>query len=235
MEVMTKLINETTGLEFGYVASSLAGLYDVSGDERAVTWREKAVEVFKESVGEDSDILATEYNLLSAKLRNVGRVEESLKAIEMSLAIGKKIYEGGDNMVMDTRINNLGLALRAVGQRSEAIENFKEAIAIGERIIGSHKDARIARWINNLALCESDPNEAIKLFRESLQIRLEVLGDMHADVALNLHNLAYELKKVGKEEEAAKLGRQAVSIYQRIHGREHNRTQNAMKMWGDIR
>ena len=74
----------------------------------------------------------------------------------------------------------------------------------------------LATILNNLALVEQDQKDyagAETHFREVLQNRPRGLGERHADVASDLHNLAWFLHKYrGRSAEGEAVSRQAVAM-----------------------
>ncbi|MEL6763033.1 MAG: tetratricopeptide repeat protein, partial [Cyanobacteria bacterium J06607_6] len=64
-------------------------------------------------------------------------------------------------------------------------------------------------------------DEAEPLYQQSLEIRLEQLGDRHPDVATSLNNLALLYKAQGHYDEAESLYQQSLNIYREQLGDRH--------------
>ena len=96
----------------------------------------------------------------------------------------------------------------------------------------------LATILNNLALVEQDQKDyagAETHFREVLQIDRAVSGERHADVASDLHNLAWFLHKYrGRSAEGEALARQAVAMRRDLLGPRHPQTLASMRQLGDI-
>ena len=96
----------------------------------------------------------------------------------------------------------------------------------------------LATVLNNLALVEQDQKDyagAETHFREVLQIDRAVSGERHADVASDLHNLAWFLHKYrGRSAEGEALSRQAVAMRRDVLGPRHPQTLSSMRQLGDI-
>ena len=67
---------------------------------------------------------------------------------------------------------------------------------------------------------------------EVLAIDKKVYGDEHPEIATDLNNLAWLLKKQGNAEEAASLGKQALVIFEKVLGPDHPNTQTVRSAWG---
>src|SRR6185436_10912165 len=63
--------------------------------------------------------------------------------------------------------------------------------------------------------------EAIPLFRKSLDMKREVFGDVHPEVALGMNNLAYALHDTGDLDGAEALFRSAVEQQRKLLGDAH--------------
>ena len=70
------------------------------------------------------------------------------------------------------------------------------------------------------------------MFREALEITKKELGDEHPSVGIRLNNLAVSLKHQGHAEEAVRLGKQALAIFEKALGPDHPSTQNVRRIWG---
>jgi tetratricopeptide (TPR) repeat protein len=95
-----------------------------------------------------------------------------------------------------------------------------------------------ATILNNLALVEQDQKDyagAETRFREVLQIDRAVSGERHADVASDLHNLAWFLHKYrGRSAEGEALSRRAVAMRRDLLGARHPQTLSSVRQLGDI-
>ncbi len=96
----------------------------------------------------------------------------------------------------------------------------------------------LATILNNLALVEQDQKDyagAETHFREVLQIDRAVSGERHADVASDLHNLAWFLHKYrGRSAEAEQVSRQAVAMRRDLLGAKHPHTASSVRQLADI-
>ena len=76
-------------------------------------------------------------------------------------------------------------------------------------------------------------NEEIKAVQETIAILKKVHGNEHPLVASSLNNLAVLLwNQDNNSEEAARLGKQALRIREKVFGPDHPSTQQCRRDWG---
>ncbi len=130
-----------------------------------------------------------------------------------------------------------GLVLRDLRRLDEARRVLDEGVAEA-RLVYPEPHPAVATILNNLALVEQDQKDyagAETHFREVLQIDRKVSGDRHADVASDLHNLAWFLHKYrGRSAEAERVSRQAVAMRRDVLGVRHPQTLSSMRQLADI-
>nr|NCR96576.1 tetratricopeptide repeat protein [Microcystis aeruginosa L311-01] len=71
--------------------------------------------------------------------------------------------------------------------------------------------------------------EAEPLYLEALDLRKQLLGDNHPDVAQSLNNLAYLYQSQGRYKEAEPLYREAIKIATQVLGDNHPDSQTIME------
>ncbi|MGD9584221.1 MAG: protein kinase [Lysobacterales bacterium] len=145
-------------------------------------------------------------NSYGALLNDLGRFQEAVASVERSQQLidaGARI-EGRDRAGM---FSNLGFARHGLGQLDLAIAAHAAALAEFERVLPAiHPD--IAVSLNNLAMALQDAGrheQALGLFRRSLEIRRQFAG---ADGSLTVKaqtNLAVILADGGQHQEAQAL------------------------------
>ena len=128
-------------------------------------------------------------------------------------------------------LNVLGWLMRERGRLAAADSLLQEAVTMGRAVFAATGDARMARALNDLGIVQFEsgrPHDAIRLFRESLDMRRRVLGDHHIGVAITSSNLSVVLDQTGETAEAAALTDSALAIFERNLGPDHQRTLNVL-------
>jgi tetratricopeptide (TPR) repeat protein len=130
-----------------------------------------------------------------------------------------------------------GLVLRDLKRLPEARQVLDEGVAQA-RLVYREPHPALATILNNLALVEQDQKDyagAEAHFREVLAIDRAVSGARHADVAADLHNLAWFLHRYrGRSAEAEGLSRQAVAMRTELLGPRHPQTTASIRQLADI-
>jgi len=130
-----------------------------------------------------------------------------------------------------------GLILRELRRPDEARVVLDAGVAEARQVYREPHPA-LATILNNLALVEQDQKDyagAETHFREVLQIDRAVSGERHADVASDLHNLAWFLHKYrGRSAEAEGVSRQAVAMRRDLLGPRHPQTLSSLRQLADI-
>ena len=130
-----------------------------------------------------------------------------------------------------------GLVLRDLKRPDEARVVLDVGVAEARQVYREPHPA-LATILNNLALVEQDQKDyagAETHFREVLQIDRAVSGERHADVASDLHNLAWFLHKYrGRSAEAEQVSRQAVAMRRDLLGAKHPHTASSVRQLADI-
>ena len=130
-----------------------------------------------------------------------------------------------------------GLVLRDLRRLDEARTVLDDGAAQA-RLIYREPHPALTTILTNLALVEQDQKDyaaADAHFREVLAIDRAVSGERHADVAADLHNLAWFLHRHrGQSAEAESLSRQAVAMRTELLGPRHPQTAASIRQLADI-
>lgn len=107
---------------------------------------------------------------------------------------------------------------------------YNEALHIVQQAFGAYEAQGIghtpmeAHLLNDLASCHAslgDFSRALVLGRQALEIRHELLGDKHADIALSLNNLANYYSELDDLHRAHELSQQALEMRRELFGDKH--------------
>lgn len=145
-----------------------------------------------------ADVMANVRTNLATLLDFSGRETESLPYYEE--AINNHEALGGENLEVAAQLrNNLAMTYKCMDKFALAEQHYLRALETLENKRG-RKSESVACVFNNLGslyYAAGFPDQAKEMFEDGLQIRTEVLGENHRDVAQSLCNLAtacHELK-----------------------------------------
>jgi tetratricopeptide (TPR) repeat protein len=109
------------------------------------------------------------------------------------------------------------------GRNDEALRIVQQALAEYEaQDLG--RTLLKANLLNDLASCHSELGDypgALELGKQALEMRRELLGDKHPDVAASLSNLASCHARLGNQPRALELGKQALEMRRELLGGKH--------------
>ena len=152
----------------------------------------------------------------------------SVEQLEDSLA--KAITQwGAENPKVAPFYSQVGIAYVDRLRNGKSVDREQEVIKAEEvlkKAIGlqSEPSTVLADSLNNLALlyyAQGRYEEAELLYQQALQLKQELLGDRHPDVATSFNNLAELYRAQGRYEEAEQLFRQALQLRQELLGDRH--------------
>lgn len=200
VEVQREAVKEFPGKAPGLVRA-LQALGDAQRDENDIAGAEatylEALAAGKE-LELPADVMANVRTSLATLLDFNGREADSLPYYEEAISNHEEI--GGENAEVAAQLrNNLAMTYKCMDKFALAEQHYLRALETLENKRG-RKSESVACVFNNLGslyYAAGFPDQAKEMFEDGLQIRIEVLGENHRDVAQSLCNLAtacHELK-----------------------------------------
>ena len=141
---------------------------------------------------------------------------------ELLSYIAQREAEGKQDASLATFYTLLAKAYSKDKQVDLAIATWQKAIALQQDLKLS---LALAHSLNNLGIlyCQQEKyNQAEPLFKQSLALGQELLGENHLDVASSLNNLAEMYSSQRRYEEAEPLFKQALAMRQKLLGDHHS-------------
>jgi serine/threonine protein kinase len=220
----------------------VADLWDLLGKqeesvdalEKAETVYSKLMEDFPTSV-ESSMSLASTYNNLGIRLKNLGRNEQSLDKYLKGLAIQKKLTAEYPDVPyhregLANSYSNLAVYYNAAGNSTEAIESFRQAIPLEEKLVADFPHTTTYR--RNLATTYSNfgsmlmdigkLDEAKEQCRKGLAIRENLVSEFPEqlefaqDLAASHNNYSNILSHSGNTQESVEQVRKSIAILKKL-------------------
>ncbi len=136
--------------------------------------------------------------------------------------------------LLSSRINAAWLAYIA-GYFPATKEHAQAAKRAAKQGLGKHVMTATATFLEALARAEEKKYEkAEKLHRKALEMRKELLGNEHQDVAESLVGLAVVLQSQDNNEEAAKLLQEGLDIQKKLFGNESSEVATTLDHLGKL-
>ncbi|PVF94730.1 hypothetical protein CPB86DRAFT_740055 [Serendipita vermifera] len=195
----------------------------------AVSHMERCVEIWRGSLGEDSNDMLAAMSELARSYSTSGKEGSALGLREKVMKKKREVLGDGH---LDTlyAMNNLALSYSNLGRDEEALPLNKVVVEKCRRLLGDdHPDTLVV--INNLAVSYSRlrrNEEALPLNEEVVKQRRRLLCDDHPDTLQATNNLAILYSNLGRAKEALPLAEDVVKKMTSLLGKEHCYTQRAM-------
>jgi tetratricopeptide (TPR) repeat protein len=210
-------------LDYVTTVDALGTLYVSMGrNQQAEVLYHQALEIEKQTVGEQHPMYATTLCNLGDLYRYMGRYAKAEPLYVQSLKI-RKLALGQQHPDYGRSLDRLAALYDSMGRSAQAEPLYKQAIAIRSKSLGeNHPD--YARSLNNLGLLykeEGRYEEAEPLYQQALALRKKVFGDQHRTYASSLDDLAQLYQAMHKYSEAESLYQQALAIRRKTLGEQH--------------
>lgn len=190
--------------------------------EKASILYKKSLEMYKDILGEEDPIVATNYNNLAGVYVRQGRYREAELTYMKGLEIQEKVSEE-DNFDTTCIYNNLAYLYRRQGKYELAKELSEKSLEIRKRLFGEN-DIETAKSYDSLAeiyIKQKKYEQAEKLFKKSLEIRENNLKKDHPDIGVACSGLASFYAETGRYKEAQKLFYRSLDVQKAVLGEMH--------------
>jgi tetratricopeptide (TPR) repeat protein len=189
---------------------------------QAIPMLGKALEVNRNTLGENSGAVATNYNNLGGAYKALGEFDKAIQYYEQALTILKQVF-GEKHPKIAIRYNNLGGVYHSLGDNTKAIQYYERALVIFKQAFGDIHEY-VAGTYNNLGgAYESlgDYTKAIQYYEQALAIDVIVFGKKHPKIAIRYNNLGGTYKALYDHTKAIQYYEQALAIDVKVFGENH--------------
>ena len=224
--------NETTASSY----NNIGVVFNRLGDyDKALIYKNKALEIRKEILGEKHADTASSYNNIGVDYSCLKNNDESLKYYNKALEIRKEVL-GEKHTDTASSYDNIGVVYNNLGEYDKALEYYLKALEIRKEVLGE-KHTNTATSYNNLgtvyySLGECD--KALEYYNKALEIRKEVLGEKHPDIADSYDNMGIVYRKLGDYDKALEYHNKALEIRKDVLGEKHPDTANSYNNIGVV-
>jgi len=202
--------------------TSLSDFLSFRGDQAAALgWAEKSLALNRRLFGDEHPRTQESHRALGVVYLRQDRYADAVAEYESSLRLARRIY-GNDHLRTAYLLANLGNVLTQMGQFARAEAVTREALKVFEhRLAPGHP--RIAFLTENLANAIIDQGaarheEALALYRASLDQVRRYFGPDHAETGYSTANLAGAYRRMGRDADALPLAQEAVRILKAAMG-----------------
>ncbi len=170
-----------------------------SRERQAIVVFEQVLELRRRSLGDDHPRTAMIYNNLASVAHSLGDYATAEREHRRALAIRERVL-GPEHRDVAQSHNNLANTLAKKGEPADALVHARAARDIWARSVGPRTvlTATATAVMGHAERALGHLDEAERLYREALAIRLEVRGPNHEDVTRVLGDLAKVLVMRGR-------------------------------------
>jgi tetratricopeptide (TPR) repeat protein len=169
-------------------------------------------------------------------LNNSGEDNMKEESTQQQLTLMSSSPSGLDQLFKEAQsLDEFGNSLFAEGKFDEALANFTQALKLKRRTLqfrvtresdhANHLLASVAISINNIGflrqLSGANTSEIMSAYRDSLQIKREILGDSDLSVGKTLNNIGSVLFSSHSYSDAFQAYSEAKNIFEKSLGSEH--------------
>lgn len=216
--------------KYGYAPAELGTFLVENGFYiSAETLLKQAIDVQKNTLGQNHPNYATSLNNLAAMYRITGQYEKAESLNAQAIAIIRNAL-GEDHPNYAASLNGLAELYHSTGQYGKAEPLYVQAMEICRKVLGEDH-LHYAASLNNLAAFYEETGQydkAESLYIQGMEIFKNALGEYHPDYATSLNNLAAFYEVTGRYEKARPLHLQAMEIRGVILGHDHSDYANSL-------
>lgn len=203
-------ISDTTTVNYANTLATQAHMQAEMGSyEEAARWGERALQRY-EARG-DSLQQALMLYTLSNYYTHLGQQQRADSLSALSLQIS---HRRGFSQTEADALNQQAMALYRKGQYSQADDIYQQSLSILREANLSASTA-YASILSNRALCQSalkNPENAVSLTHEALDLQASILGPEHGDNVMLLFNLAMYYHHLGQMDSVALYYHKAITL-----------------------
>jgi DNA polymerase III delta prime subunit len=189
--------------------SNLGGWFYKQGDfKRALDYSEQALKMRQELFGESHIDIANSLNNVGAAYFKLGSPERAFEYSERALAMRRKLF-GEVHPDIASSSNNLGSLYNEKGESEKALEYSLSALTMRQELFGeSHPDvAGSFNSVGNIYVEQGNVRQGLEYSQRALSIYREVFGDQHSSTIDTAADVANDLMRLNRRQEAYELVR----------------------------
>lgn len=220
-----RILEANYGRNSGSVAVALGNvgqIYEELGYyDRALSLDEEALDINRKIYGEVHPATAIVYNNMSSVYFEKGEFEKSLSYAEKVLEIRVALY-GKNHQDVASAYNSIGTVYTNMNRYDDAISNLEKAVSILDDVPCSRiAKATVKTNLADVYQAVGEYDKALEIYKESLKLKMDVLGEGNAQIATLYNNMAALYGKQKNYEREIELHNKALSIRLALFGEKH--------------
>ena len=223
--MLLELLDRDLDYKKSEILSNLGTSYYGLGDySKAIEYHEKALEITKNTFGDNHPSIASFYNSLGVSYDILGDHHKAIEYYKKAFEIikNKNTPEEKFSSIINL-CNNLGASFDGLGDYYKAIECYEKGLEVTKNVLGENHSS-ITSFYNNLGVSYKnlgDHNKAIEYCEKALEIAKNTFGDNYLDVATSYNNLANSYLGLGDYYKAIEYYEKGLKITKNTLGENH--------------
>ena len=225
--------NETTANAYNNIGYDYNYLEEY---DKALEYHNKALEIFKDVLGENHRDTATSYDGIGVVYKNLEDYDKALEYFIKALEIRKEVL-GEKYRDTANSYNNIGVVYHNFGDHDKALGYLNKALEIRKEVLGEkHRDT--ATSYNNIGVVYDvlgDYDKALEYYIKALEIYKVVLGEKHRDTANSYIGIGIIYTELEDYNKALEYLNKALVILKERLGESHPFTQEILQFIDGIK
>ncbi|CAF1453691.1 unnamed protein product [Rotaria sordida] len=189
---------------------------DIGEYSKAITFYERAIDIYKKMSPPNQFDLATAYNNIGIVYDNMGDYSKALSSYERALDIDKKVLPSNHpDLAKD--YNNIGLVYYNMGEYSKALSSNERSLAIRKIALPPNHPDLAASYLNIGSVYDNmgEYSKALSSYERSLEIWKIALPPNHPDLAASYLNIGLAYSHMGEYSKALSYFEKAQDIWKK--------------------
>ena len=193
--------------------------------DKAQEHYEKALTIWKQTLGEDHPYTAISYLDIGKVWGQKGYYDTALGYYEKGLKIWLHVLEENHPGTVQFYIS-ISVALSDKCEYDKALEYCDKALKVQLHFLDENHDdtATCYNNIGGICLAKGDYDKALEYFEKVLAIRLKIFGENHPDAAASYNNIGLVWKEKGDCDTALEYYEKGLKIWLSFMGENHSDT-----------
>jgi tetratricopeptide (TPR) repeat protein len=204
--------------------------------KEALSYYEKALEIYKKHLPPNHPSLAASYNNIGEVYRHMGENSKALSCYKKAVEIKQQSLPS-NHPSLATSYNNIGIVYQNMGEYSKALSSYEKALEIQQQSLPANHPSLAASYCNIGVVYQKmgEYSKALSYYEKDLEISQKSLPANHPNLAMSYGNIGLIYNNMGEYQKARSFFERAVDIGQQSLASHHPHLQIYRKNLEDIK
>ncbi|CAF1228827.1 unnamed protein product [Adineta steineri] len=223
-ELYHALLNETSNDDEKAIYYNQLGAvrWSKGNYEKAISYSEKALEIYQKILPSNHPKFATSYNNIGMVYEDMGQSLKAFSSYEKALEIRQKTLPPNHPDFADS-YNNIGIIYGKMGEYSKALSFFEKVLEIQQKTLPSNHFHLAGSYINIGKVYDimGEYSKAFSFYEKALETHHKTLPPNHLSFADSYNNIGTVYGKMGEYSKALSFFEKALEIRQKTLPSNH--------------